>query len=205
MTITHKEFRLDIEGIRERAEQGMDGGAVTKGYKGDRTTIVRLLNESLATELVCVLRYKRHYFMSASVGGIAGFAITEELKKHADEEQGHADQLAARIVQLGGAPNFDPDGLSKRAHASYGTGSTLTEMLEEDLVAERIAIQVYSEIIRYIGDADITTRRLLESILAQEEEHADEMADFLKRLRDASIQKQPETAKLRVVSSRSKR
>ncbi len=175
-------FAIDIETIRSRARRHIEDGAVTKGYKAQRETILRLLNEALATEIVCVLRYKRHHFMSANLGGIAGFAVTEELAQHATEEQAHADQLAERICQLGGEPNFDPQGLSTRAHASYVAGSTLEEMLREDLIAERIAIDVYSEVIRYVGDSDPTTRRLLESILAQEEEHADELSDFLERV-----------------------
>jgi bacterioferritin len=175
-------FAVDIETIRARARKHIESGAVTEGYAADRETVLRLLNEALATEIVCVLRYKRHYFMSASLGGIAGFAVTEELGQHAAEEQAHADQLAERICQLGGEPNFDPQGLVTRAHASYVAGITLEEMLREDLVAERIAIDVYSEVIRYLGDSDPTTRRLLEAILAQEEEHADELSDFLQRL-----------------------
>ena len=177
-----KDFVLDMEAIRRRAREHLKQGAVTDAYQGARDTIVQLLNDALATELVCVLRYKRHHFMSASLGGIAGFAVTKELAQHAAEEQQHADKLAQRIVQLGGEPNFDPKGLATRSHAEYVSGHDLEEMLREDLIAERIAIETYSEVIRYIGEKDATTRRLLEGILEQEEEHADELRDFLNRL-----------------------
>lgn len=177
-----QEFVLDMEAIRRRAREHLKQGAVTEAYQGARETIINLLNEALATELVCVLRYKRHHFMSASLGGIAGFAVTKELAQHAAEEQQHADKLAQRIVQLGGEPNFDPKGLATRSHAEYVSGHDLEEMLREDLIAERIGIETYSEVIRYIGEKDATTRRLLEGILEQEEEHADELRDFLNRL-----------------------
>ncbi len=177
-----KDFVLDMEAIRRRAREHLKQGAVTDAYQGARETILQLLNDALATELVCVLRYKRHHFMSASLGGIAGFAVTKELAQHAAEEQQHADKLAQRIVQLGGEPNFDPKGLATRSHAEYVSGHDLEEMLREDLIAERIAIETYSEVIRYIGEKDATTRRLLEGILEQEEEHADELRDFLNRL-----------------------
>jgi bacterioferritin len=175
-------FSLDIKSIRERARSHIEDGAVTQDYQGDRETILRLLNDSLATEIVCMLRYRRHYFMSSSLGGIVGFAVAKELLVHANEEQAHADRLAERIVQLGGEPNFDPEGLASRSHSDYVAGSDLKSMLREDLVAERIAIDIYSEIIRYVGDKDPTTRRLFEDILQQEEEHADELADFLRRV-----------------------
>ena len=175
-------FTIDLDAIRKRAREHMMDGAVTAGYRGDREAIVRALNEALATELVCILRYKRHHFMSSALGGIAGFAVTDEFAAHASEEQAHADLLAERIVQLGGEPNFDPQGLATRSHAQYVAGSTLAEMLREDLVAERIAIDIYGEMIRYVGDRDITTRRMLEGILAQEEEHADDVSDLLRRL-----------------------
>jgi len=176
-------FSLDIDTIRKRARLRLLDGAVTTAYRADKTTILSLLNGALATELVCVLRYKRHAAMSANLGGIPGFAVTDELTKHATEELSHADMIAERIVMLGGEPNFDPRGLAERAHADYVAGASLAEMLEEDLVAERIAIDVYSEMIRYVGDRDATTRRMLETILAQEEEHADDLADLLQRLR----------------------
>ncbi len=178
-----QDFVLDMEGIRRRARDHLKEGAVTENYKGSREEIVRLLNDSLATELVCVLRYKRHQYTSANLGGIAGFAVSKEFAQHAAEEQAHADKLAERIVQLGGEPNFDPNGLTSRSHAQYVAGNSLEEMITEDLIAERIAIDVYGQAIRYIGEKDPTTRRLLESILEQEEEHADDMSDFLSRLK----------------------
>lgn len=177
------DFVLDVEDIRKRAREHLDAGAVTDDYQAARKTIVRILNDALATEIVCVLRYKRHAYMSANQGGIAGFAITKELAKHAAEEQAHADRLAERIVQLGGEPDLDPNTLAKRSHAQYVAGSTLREMITEDLVAERIAIESYGKMIRYIGDKDATTRRLLEEILEQEEEHADDLSDFGARLK----------------------
>ena len=149
---------------------------MTGAYRGNRETVVNLLNEALATEIVCVLRYKRHYFMAQ---GIHSDPIASEFLQHANEEQGHADQLAGRIVQLGGAPNLNPDGLLTRSHSEYVEGQTLLDMIKEDLVAERVAIDSYTEMIRYIGDDDITTRRMLESILAVEEEHADDLSSFL--------------------------
>ncbi|PPB81963.1 MULTISPECIES: ferritin-like domain-containing protein [Burkholderiaceae] len=169
-------FRLDLETIRERARQHMDEGPVTSTYSADRDTILKLLNDALATELVCTLRYKRHYFMAK---GINSEAVADEFAQHAAEEQQHADQLAQRIVQLGGSPDFAPAGLASRAHSEYVEGETLTEMIRENLVAERIAIDTYREIVKYIGDKDPTTRRIFEEILAVEEEHADDMADLL--------------------------
>ena len=149
---------------------------MTEGYRGDRETVIKLLNEALATEIVCVLRYKRHYFMAQ---GIHADPIAAEFLTHANEEQGHADQIAARIIQLGGAPNFSPEGLLTRSHSEYVEGTTLLDMIKEDLVAERVAIDSYTEMIRYVGENDITTRRMLETILAVEEEHADDLASFL--------------------------
>lgn len=169
-------FRLDLETIRERARQHMDEGPVTSTYNADRDTIIKLLNDALATELVCTLRYKRHYFMAK---GINSEAVADEFAQHAAEEQQHADQLAQRIVQLGGSPDFAPAGLASRSHSEYVEGETLTEMIRENLVAERIAIDTYREIVKYIGDKDPTTRRIFEEILAVEEEHADDMADLL--------------------------
>jgi len=174
-----KAFITDVKTIRERARQHIENGAVTEGYKADRETVIRLLNEALATEIVCVLRYKRHYFMAQ---GIHAQAVAAEFLQHATDEQGHADQLSARIVQLGGAPNWSPDGLLSRSHAEYVEGETLVDMLKEDLVAERIAIDSYGEMVRYVGDDDPTTRRLLETILAVEEEHADDLATLLATL-----------------------
>ena len=169
----------DVATLRSRARQNVENGAVTEGYDADREEIIRLLNASLATELVCVLRYKRHYFMAS---GVKAQIAAAEFLEHATQEAEHADKLAERIVQLGGEPEFNPDLLSKNAHAQYVAGNNLKEMVYEDLVAERIAVDSYREIIQYIGDKDPTTRRLFEEILAQEEEHADDMADILKDL-----------------------
>jgi bacterioferritin len=169
-------FVLDLEKIRADARQHMDEGPVTASYGADRETVLKLLNDSLATEIVCVLRYKRHYFMAK---GIHSEAVAAEFLEHANEEQEHADTLAERIVQLGGEPNFAPDGLASRSHSEYKEGSDLIDMIRENLIAERVAIDTYREIIRYLGNDDVTTRRLFEEILAVEEEHADDMADLL--------------------------
>ena len=169
----------DVATLRSRARQNVENGAVTEGYDADREEIIRLLNASLPTELVCVLRYKRHYFMAT---GIKAHVAAQEFLEHATQEMEHADKLAERIVQLGGEPEFNPDLLSKNSHAQYVAGKNLKEMVYEDLVAERIAVDSYREIIQYIGDKDPTTRRIFEEILAQEEEHADDMADLLKGL-----------------------
>ena len=173
-------FLSDIKTLRERARKHIEQGAVTAGYQADRETVVKLLNEALATEIVCILRYKRHFFMA---GGINADAVAQEFLQHANEEQLHADQIAARIVQLRGEPDFSPDGLSARSHAEYVEGGNLLEMIREDLIAERIAIDSYGEMIRYIGDKDVTTRRMLEGILAMEEEHADDLSSLLEELR----------------------
>lgn len=175
-------FSIDLEGIKQRARTHINEGAVTPGYQGDRNTIIKLLNDSLATELVCMLRYRNHHFMSASLGGIAGHAVTGELLQHSLDELAHADKLAQRITQLGGLPDFAPDTLSARSHADYAVSGSLRGMLTENLVAERIAIETYTAIIAFVADKDPTTRRLFEEILAQEEEHADELSDFLRRL-----------------------
>lgn len=175
----NSQFLSDISAIRERARKHVGDGAVTPSYGADRETVLRLLNEALATELVCVLRYRRHYFMA---NGAVGEAIKDELLKHANEEQGHADVIAERIVQLGGEPNFNPLGITERSHAEYIEGGSLADMVREDLVAERIAIESYTEMIRYIGDNDSTTKRMLEGILAVEEEHAEELASMLETL-----------------------
>ena len=174
--MTDKPFLTDVQELRRRARHHIEEGAVTDAYRGDRQTVIKLLNEALATEIVCVLRYKRHYFMAQ---GIHADPIAQEFLTHANEEQGHADQIAARIIQLGGAPNFSPDGLLMRSHSEYVEGQNLIDMIKEDLVAERIAIDSYTEMIRYVGENDITTRRMLETILAVEEEHADDLASFL--------------------------
>ena len=171
-----KPFLSDIQEIRRRARKHIEQGAVTENYKADLTTSIRVLNEALATEIVCVLRYKRHHFMAK---GIHAKAVAEEFLEHANEEQSHADQIAERIVQLNGEPNFNPEGLMMRSHSEYVEGQTLTEMIQEDLVAERIAIDSYSEMIRYFGDRDPTTRRLMEKILAKDEEHAEDMSTLM--------------------------
>jgi bacterioferritin len=174
-----KEFLTDIETLRKRARMHIEEGAVTEGYKGDRKTVIKLLNEALATEIVCILRYKRHHYMAT---GIHAQAVAAEFLQHANEEQMHADQIAQRITQLGGAPNFSPEGLATRSHSEYVEGETLVEMIKEDLVAERVAIDSYGDMVRYIGNDDSTTRRMLEGILAMEEEHADDLANLLATL-----------------------
>jgi bacterioferritin len=177
--VADKPFLTDIKTLRERARQHIENGAVTEGYKADRETVIKLLNEALATEIVCVLRYKRHYFMAS---GIHAEGVAAEFLQHANEEQGHADQIAARIVQLGGAPNLNPDGLTSRSHAEYVEGDTLIDMIKEDLIAERIAIDSYRDMINYLANDDPTTRRMLEEILAMEEEHADDLVSLLGEL-----------------------
>jgi bacterioferritin len=170
------EFVMDLQKIREQARKDMDEGPVTQSYGADRDAVLKLLNGALATELICTLRYKRHYFMAK---GINSEAVAQEFLEHATQEQEHADQLAARIVQLGGEPDFAPDSLTARSHSEYKEGRDLTDMIRENLVAERIAIDTYREIIRYLGDDDVTTRRIFEEILSVEEEHADDMVDLL--------------------------
>lgn len=174
--LTKKGFIENVEAIRERARQHIEQGSVTDTYRADRNAIVSLLNDALATELVCALRYKRHYFMAT---GLNAKPVAIEFLEHANEELAHADALASRIVQLGGEPDFSPAQLAARSHSEYVAGTSLKEMLREDLVAERIAIETYGQIIRYIGDNDPTTRRMLEGILANEEEHADDLATML--------------------------
>jgi bacterioferritin len=166
----------DIPTLRSRARQNIEGGAVTAGYAADRNFVVKLLNEALATELICVLRYKRHYFMAK---GIHADSVKAEFLEHAEEEMGHADQLAKRIVELGGEPEFSPDGMSSRSHAEYVAGDTLHAMIKEDLIAERIAIESYREMIGYLSGDDPSTQRMLKEILACEEEHADDLASLL--------------------------
>jgi bacterioferritin len=170
------EHLSDIKTLRENARQHLDLGPITDAYGADRPRVIAVLNEALATELVCVLRYKRHYFMA---DGIQGGSVAQEFLQHANEEMGHADSIAMRITQLQGEPNFDPSGITERSHAEYVEGSTLVEMIKEDLVAERIAIESYSEIIQWLGDKDPTTRRLMEDILGVEEEHADDLLNLL--------------------------
>jgi bacterioferritin len=176
-----REFLSDVKELRRRARQHMAAGAVTESYQADRDTVVRLLNTALATELVCVLRYRRHHFTAK---GIHAQAVAEEFLEHAQEEQEHADQIAKRIVQLGGVPDFNPDGLTARSHSEYVEGHDLVAMIQEDLVAERIAIESYAEMIHYIGDHDPTTRRVLEEILAKEEEHAEELLALIEELEE---------------------
>jgi bacterioferritin len=172
-------FLTDIRELRARARRHIEKGAVTEGYRPDRGTVIRILNEALATEIVCVLRYRRHYFMAA---GIHAKAVADEFLQHANEEQGHADQIAQRITQLDGEPNLNPEGLLTRSHSEYVEGDTLIDMIREDLVAERIAIESYTEMIRYLGSDDPTTRRMLEGILAMEEEHAEDMKSLLETI-----------------------
>jgi bacterioferritin len=175
----HRPFVSDVQELRRRARQHMEEGAVTSAYTADKETVIRILNEVLATEIVCVLRYKRHYYMAT---GIHAQAVAEEFLEHAKEEQGHADLAAERITQLGGEPNFNPEGLATRSHSEYAEGKTLLDMVREDLVAERIAVESYTEIIRYLGEDDPTTRRMIEKIMAKEEEHADDMKKILDNL-----------------------
>ena len=177
-----KPFVGDIDAIRKRAREHIERGAVTAGYRADRDTVVRLLNEALATEIVCVLRYKAHYFLAS---GIHAKSVAAEFLEHAQQEQEHADRIAERITQLGGEPNLAPTGLAERAHSDYVVGCSLAEMLTEDLVAERIAIDTYTEIIRYLADDDPTSRRMMEDILAVEEEHAEDLSTLLAQLGSA--------------------
>lgn len=169
----------DVATLRKQARKHIEKGAVTAGYAADRQAVLGLLNEALATEIVCVLRYRRHYFMAR---GIHSKGIAGEFLVHSNEELGHADQIAERIVQLGGEPDFAPDSLTGRSHAEYVAGKTLVGMIKEDLVAERIAIDSYRGMIEYIGEQDPTTSDMLKGILAVEEEHADELADLLQDL-----------------------
>jgi len=169
----------DIKTLRSRARQHIEKGAVTDSYAADRVAVLKLLNEALATELICVLRYKRHYFMAT---GIHAAPVAAEFLQHATEEMLHADMLAKRIVELRGEPNFSPDGLASRSHAEYVEGDSLKTMIEEDLIAERVAIESYREMIAYIGDQDPTTHRMLQAILASEEEHADDLSSLLEGL-----------------------
>ncbi len=169
-------FLSDFDELRQRARTQIEDGAVTPGYKADRDFVVELLNTALASEIICVLRYKRHHFMAT---GIHAQPVAAEFLEHATQEQAHADQLCVRIRQLGGAPNLNPEGLLSRGHTLYLESENLTGMIRENLIAERIAIESYGEMVRFIGADDPTTRRVLEEILAQEEEHADDMADLL--------------------------
>lgn len=171
-------FKADLEEIRRRAKEKMDEGAVTSSYGADRERVIEVLNEVLATETVCTLRYRAHYFMAK---GVHAPGIEDEFLEHANDEQAHADRVAKRITELGGKPDLDPAGLASRSHAEYGAAETLNDMVKDDLIAERIAIATYSEIVRWLGNDDPTTRRMMEDLLATEEEHADDMAKLLAR------------------------
>lgn len=172
-------FFSDVRTLQERARQDMQLGAVTPNYGHDREVVIRVLNHALATELVCLLRYKNHYFTANGMGWIA---IAEEFIDHAEDEEDHADRIADRIQQLGGKPDFHPQTLLERSHSDYAEGTTLRQLIEEDLLAERIAIESYNEILRFLEDRDPTTRRLMEDILAKEEEHASDMSRLLGRI-----------------------
>ncbi|MFI0215880.1 bacterioferritin [Streptomyces lydicus] len=173
------DFLTDIETLRERARQEIDKGPVTDAYGADLERVLQVLNEALATEIVCTLRYKRHYYTAS---GLYSEPVAAEFLEHATQEQEHADKVAQRIVQLGGKPDFNPDTLTQRAHATYDASADLVEMIKEDLVAERVAIAAYTEIAQWLGDGDPTTRRIFEDLLAQEEEHADELRGLLERI-----------------------
>jgi bacterioferritin len=177
---TSRPFLSDVQALRQRARQAIEEGAVTQSYDADRQQVCRVLNEALATEIVCVLRYTRHYFMA---DGLSAESVKAEFLEHANEEQAHADRIAERIVQLGGEPDLDPKNLASRSHAEYVEGESLVDMIKEDLVAERIAIESYREIIAWLGATDPTTRRMMEEILAAEEEHADDLVSLLRGLR----------------------
>lgn len=170
----------DVADIRRRARARLESGAVTPSYDADLPSVLKLLNEALATEIVCTLRYRAHYFMA---GGVLAEGIKKEFLQHAVEEQVHADQIAERITQLGGEPDFNPETLTARSHAEYHASKSLVEMMEADLVAERIAIESYREIVLFLGDKDPTSRRLMEEILAKEEEHAEELRSMLEDVR----------------------
>lgn len=180
-TSTKRSHLSDINTLRERARHDIEDGAVTSGYAADRKFVIEALNEALATELVCVLRYRRHYFMAT---GIHAASVAAEFLVHATEEMAHADLLAKRIIELRGAPNFSPDGMTVRSHAEYVEGDSLKSMIREDLIAERIAIESYREMIAYLGNQDPTTRRMLEGILASEEEHAEDLSSLLDGMKD---------------------
>lgn len=174
------EMLTDIQTLRARARKDIEEGAVTTGYAADRDTVIKLLNGALATELVCVLRYKRHHFMAK---GIHSESVKAEFLQHANEEMAHADRIAKRITELGGEPDFSPDGLSTRSHAEYVAGDTIDTMIKEDLIAERIAIESYREMIAYLAGADPTTQLMLKEILAMEEEHAEDLASLIDNIR----------------------
>jgi len=172
-------FLTDVATLRKRAREHIEQGAVTSSYALDADTVCKVLNDALATEIVCVLRYRRHYYMAA---GIHSESVRSEFLEHANEEQEHADRIAERIVQLGGEPDLDPAGLLSRSHSEYVEGETLRDMIREDLVAERIAIDSYREIVAWIGGKDPTTRKLMEEILEKEEEHAEDLSSLLAQM-----------------------
>jgi bacterioferritin len=176
---TNGPFLSDINELRKRAREHMDEGPVTPSYSADRERVIQVLNDALATEIVCVLRYKRHYYMAQ---GLSSEPVAQEFLEHAQEEERHADLIAVRITQLGGAPDLDPASLSSRSHSEYVEGTSLTDMIKEDLVAERIAIESYREIVQFLGADDPTSRRIMEEILAKEEEHADDLSKLLAKL-----------------------
>lgn len=172
-------FKADIETIRKNAREKIAEGAVTEGYLADRDKVIDVLNEVLATEIVCMLRYRNHYFLAS---GIFSKPVADEFLEHAQEEQQHADWVAERITQLGGVPNFNPAGLATRSHAEYAEAAKVQDMIREDLVAERIAIETYSDIVRWLENDDPTTRRLMERILEVEEQHAEDLKNLLEKL-----------------------
>lgn len=178
-------FFTDVQTLRQRARQHMQEGAVTQTYGADRETVVKVLNDALATEIVCILRYRRHYYMAQ---GLASESVKAEFLEHANEEQQHADKISERIVQLGGEPDLNPDTLTARSHAQYIEGDGLVDMIKEDLVAERIAIDSYREIAQWLGDKDPTTRRMMEEILENEEEHAEELNSMLQGMGSQSAE-----------------
>ncbi len=171
-----QEFLTDVKTLRQRARESIDQGPLTDLHGADLDRVIDVLNQALATEIVCVLRYKRHYF---TADGLNAVSAADEFLEHASEEQDHADQIAERIQQLGGEPDFSPDVVTGRSHSAYGSSEELEAMMREDLVAERVVIATYSEIINWLGEGDLNTRRMLESILAVEEEHAEDMLDLL--------------------------
>jgi bacterioferritin len=173
------EFLTDIDAIRKRAREHIEQGPITDAYGADRERVIAVLNEVLATEIVCVLRYKRHYYTAQ---GINAGPVAAEFLQHANEEQQHADLAAQRIVQLGGEPDFSPNALATRSHTEYDESPGLLDMVREDLVAERVAIASYQEIIRWLGNDDPTTRRMIETILEQEEEHAEDLLNILQEM-----------------------
>lgn len=172
-------FFTDVQTLRDRARRHIEQGAITFGYRANRDEVIRLLNDALASELICVLRYKRHYFMAS---GLFSQAVAREFLEHAKVEQEHADLLAERVVQLGGSPDLSPQGLITRSHSEYVEGGSLQDMIKEDLVAERVVIDRYRELIEYIGADDSTTRNILERILAQEEQHAEDLLSLLNEI-----------------------